>query len=189
MQRTVNLLIGLAVLVGVSVILFGAMGGSNRSAKRAPAASSQRSDRFAVPQLEAATSIAGRGASQPPPIPATAAFTERPLPSRLAAVVNDPSHEARDRGERAMRRAREIFGGSLGEAKEAAIEEAIATWVAMQAQALSAFYGGYLDSASYSEHTAWNRNVYLFALQDILGNDDYQRFAGGGVELDEVSPL
>ena len=187
MQRTVNLLIGLAVLVGVSVVLFGSIGGSKKSDREPPPPPS--GDRFAVPQLEAATTLAGRGASQPPPVPGTAAFTERPLPARLEAIVNDPSRTARERGQRAMQRVREVFGGSLGEAKETAIKEAISTWVAMQAQSVTAFYGGYIDNAGYVEHTAWNRNVYLFALQDILGNDDYQRFAGGGVKLEEVAPL
>jgi hypothetical protein len=187
MQRTVNLLIGLAVLVGVSVVLFGSIGGSKKSDREPPAPPS--GDRFAVPQLEAATTIAGRGASQPPPLPGTPVFTVRPLPNHLVPIVNDPSRTAGDRSDRAMRRVREVFGGSLGAAKENAIQEAVATWVAMQAQSVSAFYGGYIDAGGYSEHTAWNKNVYLFALQDILGNDDYQRFAGGGVKLEEVAPL
>jgi hypothetical protein len=189
MRRTVNMLIGLAVVVGVSVVLFGSIGGSKTSNRAAPASPSSSPDRFAMPQLEAATAMAGRGASQPPPIPATAAFTARPMPSRLAATVNDPSRTAAERAQRAMRRVRAVFGASLGSARESAVQDAVSTWVSMQAESVTAFYGGYLDEAGYAERTAWNKNVYLFALQEILGNADYQRFAGGGAELDEIDML
>jgi hypothetical protein len=187
MQRTVNLLIGLAVLVGVSVVLLGSIGGSKSSDRGPPP--SQSSDRFAVPQLEAATAIAGTGASEPPPFPATAQFAARPLSPRLEALVSDPSRTAAQRWERALHRVREVFGGSLGAAKENAMQQAVATWVAMQAQTLSAYYGGYIDQRGFNEHTQWNKNVYRFALQDILGNDDYQRYAGGGVDLEEIDAL
>lgn len=184
-MRPLNLLIGLAVLVGVSLVLFGAMGGEKRSHQGAPPSS----DRFDVPALEAATTIAGQGAAQPPPLPATPPFAARGVSPRMQAILGDPSRTVEERWGRALKRIREVFGGSLGGAKENAIHEAVGAWVNMQAQSTAAFMGGYIDSAGLSQHTGWNRNVYLFALQDILGNADYQRFAGGGVDLEELDPL
>ena len=81
-----------------------------------------------------------------------------------------------------------MFGGGLAPEKASAVEAAVATWVAMQVQAVEAFHGGFIDQHGLGLHSGWNRNVYMLAIQDALGNTDFQRYAGGGVELAEIEP-
>lgn len=185
MQRTVNLVIGLAVVVGVSLILFGSIGGSSKSGNSTspPVPSST-----GLPQLEMAGNIVGPSSSEPPPIPATPQLTPPPRNPRLEARLANPASLTDERWERARQRIRRVFGGALSNEKEAAVQAAVATWVAMQVQAVSAYQGGYIDGHMLGIHTGWNRNVYLLALQAALGNDDFQRYAAGPDPLDELQP-
>lgn len=188
MQRTVNLVIGLAVVVGVSVILFGSIGGSKRSDDNRPKSSRTPGALPELPQLDLANQIVGPSASPPPPIPSSAQFTPPRRNQRLEAILADPTGVTDQRWERARRRIRRVFGGALSSEKEAAMQAAVASWVAMEVQSVSAFQGGYIDRHMLGIHHGWNRNVYLLAIQDVLGNEDYQRYAAGPDELDEIDP-
>lgn len=189
MQRTVNLVIGLAVVVGVSVILFGSIGGSNKTDSRRSSTSKRTPGALPeMPQLDLANQIVGPSSSPPPPIPSAAQFTPPRRNERLEAILANPTGLTDQRWERARRRIRRVFGGALASEKEAAMQAAVATWVAMEVQSVSAYTGGYIDRHMLGIHNGWNRNAYLLAIQDVLGNDDYQRYAAGPDELDEIDP-
>jgi hypothetical protein len=188
MQRTVNLVIGLAVVVGVSLILFGSIGGSKKSdhsrssPPRTPGALPE------LPQLDMANQMVGPSSSPPPPIPSMAQFTPPRRNERLEARLANTVALTDERWERARRRIRRVFGGALSSETEAAIQAAISTWVDMQANSVSAYQGGYIDRHMLGIHSGWNRNVYMLAIQDALGNADFQRYAAGPDELDEIDP-
>ncbi|HUQ06128.1 MAG TPA: hypothetical protein VM261_26675 [Kofleriaceae bacterium] len=182
-----NLLIGLAVLVGVSFVLFGALGGKRTSGFNPPPASRSEGN-TGLAQLDMAAGIVGPSSSQPPPIPGAARFAPVPMSTRQRQRLSNPSGLVEERWERARKRIRSVFGGGLAPEKESAVQNAVATWVAMQAQAVEAFHGGYIDQHGLGLHSGWNRNVYMLSLQDALGNSDFQRYAGGGVELGEIEP-
>lgn len=187
MQRTVNLLIGLAVVVGVSFVLFGSIGGKSTSGFNPPPAS-QSEGNSGLAQLDMAAGIVGPSSSQPPPIPGVARYAPVPMSTRQRQRMASPSTLIDERWERARKRIRIVFGGGLTPEKESAIQNAVATWVAMQVQAVEAFHGGYIDQHALGLHSGWNRNVYMLSLQESLGNTDFQRYAGGGVELTEIEP-
>jgi hypothetical protein len=187
MQRAVNLLIGLAVIVGVSFVLFGSLGGKRTSGFNPPPPPSE--GQSGIPQLDMATGIVGPSASEPPPIPGTAHYTPVPMSPRMRQRLANPSGLADERWERARKRIRVVFGGGLAPEAESAVQAAVATWVAMQIQSVEAYHGGYISQQALGQHSGWNRNVYLLSLQQSLGNTDFQRYAGGGVELTEIDPL
>lgn len=177
MQRTVNLVIGLAVVAGISIILLGSIGGkdtSKRSARDAPPSTS--GPRGGLPQLDVATGIVGPTSSPPPPIPETARFAP-------------PAELVDERRERARQRLLRVFGGALSSEQETAVEAAVTTWVEMEARAVEAYRGGYIDQRTLGLHRGWNRNVYMLALQEALGNERFQRYARLAHEDDELHEL
>ncbi len=176
MQRTVNLVIGLAVVTGISIVLLGSIGGKGTSKRSSGDAPPSSGPRGGLPQLDVATGIVGPTSSPPPPIPETAHVTPP------AAVVDA-------RWERARQRLRRVFGGSLSTEQEAAVQAAVATWVAMELRAVEAYQGGYIDQRTLGLHRGWNRNVYMLALQDALGNERFQRYARLAHEEDELDEL
>jgi hypothetical protein len=188
MQRPLNLVIGLAIVVAISIILFGAIGGKGGSRRDPPPASTE-GPIGGLPQLDMATSIVGPSSSQPPPIPSTAHFTPPRRNDRLEAIFADPAPTVDARWERARQRLRRVFGGALSTEKEAAVQAAVATWVGMQVTSEAAYHRGYIDARMRGIHAGWNRNVYLLALQEALGNADYQRYAGGEEALEEIAGL
>ena len=194
MSRTVNLVIGLAIVVGISIILFGSIGGKGTRATREPAPPSGDpwGTKGGLPQLDMAAAIVGPSSSPPPPIPATARFSPRPRDEWLEAIVADPRSLTDQRWERARQRLRRVFGGALSAAQETAVQAAVATWVDMQVMAVAAHHDGYIDAPTLGLHTGWNRNAYLLALEDALGNEGFQRYARIAHEddrLDEIDPF
>ena len=89
MRRPVNLLIGLAVVIGVSYFLFGSIGGGERTSGFNPPP--QGEGPSGIPQLDVAAGIVGPSSSQPPPIPATARFPTVPMSTRMKQRLADPA--------------------------------------------------------------------------------------------------
>jgi hypothetical protein len=186
-MRPLNLLIGLAIIVGISFVLFGSIGGKKKATTSGGTPSSFGST-GGLPQLEAAGNLLGPATSEPPPLPIEPEHPRPPTNERLEARLADPASLADARWEIARRRIREVFGGSLSQDVESAVQAAVGTWVAMQVASVKAYHGGYIDARGLGQHSSWNRNVYIQSLQRVLGHDNFQRYAGGGFELDEIAP-